>query len=145
MYVAIPNKYSIYPEIILHDHNIMNGITINVPKWRKYIREIVLSGVEVIDMFPVFMKHKNECALFSKDHNISSLGAKLTDDMITEYINATTENLDSSYAIEHEYQNIFSYDPKPNVELARVCFVMNNGFRESFRKQYSEMSRVAIL
>ena len=143
IYAAIPNKYSIYPELICSDRSLMNGITINVPQWRKYIRELLVLGVEVIDMFPVFTSHKNECALFSKDHFISSSGASLTADTIAEYLRATTGNLDSSYSIENEYQHIFA-GAMSEVETARVCFIMKNGLREPFWNQNAQISKIAI-
>ena len=75
IYAALPNKCSIYPEIICGDLSLMHRKTINVPQWRKYLRDVMLAGVEVIDLLPVFMKHRESSALFSKDHHVSPSGA----------------------------------------------------------------------
>lgn len=52
--------------------------------------EMLESGVEVLDMFPVFQEHK-ECPLFSYEHNISPEGAELTARFIADYIKGTSK------------------------------------------------------
>ena len=144
IYIALPNKFNIYPEIICDDLALLNGRTICVPQYRKYIRELVISGIEVIDMLPVFIRHKEDFALFSKDHHISALGAKLTADTVSEYLCSTTKNITSDCKIEAEEQYIFLSDMNNTIETARVCFTLKNGKRVPFWNQHSDTSKIAI-
>ena len=88
LYVALPCKGVIYPEIAVNDNLYQKGAS-TAPQWRKMVLEMLESGVEVIDMFPVFQKHK-EIPLFSYEHNISPEGAELTACTIADYIKKTS-------------------------------------------------------
>ena len=144
IYAALPNKGSIYPEIICADLAKLNGKTINVPQWRKYIRELIASGVEVIDLLPVFMTHRDEARLFSKEHHISAAGAKLTAETVAEYLKFTTKNIDAGYHIEHERNNIFCSDIVNEYETADVYFIVKDGIRSAYWNQDTDASRIAI-
>ncbi|MBQ7594225.1 MAG: hypothetical protein IJU48_07715, partial [Synergistaceae bacterium] len=145
IYIALPNKCNIYPEIICDDLTLLNGKTIFVPQYRKFIRELVTSGVEVIDMLPVFMRHKEDFALFSKDHHVSISGAKLIADTAAEYLRLTTKNITGDFNVDSEEQYIFLDDINDkNTELARVFFTMKDGKRVPFWNQHSDISKIAI-
>ena len=145
IYTALPNKCNIYPEIICDDLTLLNGKTICVPQYRKFIRELVMSGIEVIDMLPVFMRHKEDFPLFSKEHHISALGAKLVADTAAEYLRLTTKNITEDFNIESEEQYVFLDDINDkNMELARIFFTMKDGKRVPFWNQHTGTSKIAI-
>lgn len=55
------------------------------------VLEMLEFGVEVIDLFPVFQKYKED-GLFSYEHNISPEGAQLTAKVIADYVKKTSMN-----------------------------------------------------
>lgn len=89
IYVALPCKGMIYPEVAVEKYLFRNGAS-TAPQWRKMVLEILESGVEVLDMFPVFQRYK-EYPLFSYEHNISPEGADLTARFIANYIRQTSK------------------------------------------------------
>lgn len=91
IYVALPCKGVIYPELAVERSLFRVGAPTG-PQWRKMVLEMLESGVEEIDMFPVFWQHRNHL-LYSYEHNISPEGAALTAQIISDYIK-NTSNLD---------------------------------------------------
>lgn len=85
IYVPLPNKGVIYPSII---SNATSGLQMNSPQWRMYLNSIVTqsNGIEVVDAFDILMKNKDECAVFSKGHHISSLGADIIAKELGQYL-----------------------------------------------------------
>lgn len=74
------------------------------PQYRKHISDLLDRGVEVVDLYPVFKEwadvHGEEEQLFSKDHHISPVGAKLIADTIADYLKKTTEGLEESLSVQ---------------------------------------------
>ena len=152
IYVALPNKGNVYPEIICDDMEVLRGKTPNNPQWRKYLRETILSGVEVIDVLPTFMKFRHRLTLFTKGHNISNLGAKIVGDMIAKYLKDTTPGLEFNYK-KIEENRCYNFrtgdygDPGYDGAL-EVCvshIINEGGKRIPYWNQGAEDSKIAIL
>lgn len=92
IYVSLPLKLSVYPELVAQDSTFLKGAS-TLPQFRQMTLELLKNDVEVVDIFPVFMRHKKDSAthLFAKGHYISSEGARLTAQTLAEYLQATTE------------------------------------------------------
>lgn len=88
IYVALPCKGVIYPELVVGSSQYRKGAP-TAPQWRKMVLEMLEAGVEVLDMFPVFQENKDK-QLFSFEHNISPEGAELTAKVTAEYIKSTS-------------------------------------------------------
>lgn len=97
IYVALPNKGVIYPQLICDDPLLYHHKTSCAPQWRKFVNEVVDSEIEIIDIYPVFRNwadsHSVDECLFSKKHNISGIGAKLVADTITEYLMKSADDV----------------------------------------------------
>lgn len=90
IYVGIPCKLAVYPELVIEDDEIpRDGIII--PQWRNFERNILKNDVELVDCYSEFMIQKNEQMLFSKNHHISPAGASIIAKCIKKYIDKTTE------------------------------------------------------
>lgn len=78
IYVALPCKAAIYTHYYISSEFIpKDGIVI--PQWRKMLLEIMLAGVEVVDMFPIFLEHKRaERPLYLESHMWGPYAAELT-------------------------------------------------------------------
>ena len=76
--------------------------------------------------------HRDEACLFSKGHNISATGAKLTAETVAEYLKFTTKNIDAGYHIEHERNNIFCSDLVNEHETADVYFIVKDWLRSAW-------------
>ena len=87
IYVALPCKKVIYPELV--SSSFKEGAT-TAPQWRKIVSELLQKGVEVIDMFPIFMQNKDTNRLFAFGHHISYEGTSLTAKSIADYIKQTS-------------------------------------------------------
>lgn len=87
IYVALPCKKVIYPQLV--SSSFKESAT-TAPQWRKMVLELLQNGVEVIDMFPVFMQNKEMNRLFAFGHHISYEGASLTAKTIADYIKQTS-------------------------------------------------------
>ena len=98
-------------------------------------------------MYPVFMKHKDESNLFSKEHHISTFGAKLTGMTAADYIKQTTIGLNSDFDLLREPSVVYLSDyGKPDL-LAEECdtfFLMKGGRKICYWNQDTESSRIAI-
>lgn len=91
IYVSLPLKLSIYPELVANDSCFLKGAS-TLPQFRQMTLELLENNVEVIDMSPIFMQNKNglDSHLFAKGHHISYAGANLTARTIADYIKSTT-------------------------------------------------------
>lgn len=115
--VALPNKGAVYPKLICDKPELYNQKTSPAPQYRKHISDLLGTGVEVIDIFPVFKdwadKYGLENLLFSKDHHISPLGAKLIAESIADYLKKTTDGL--SKTIDVKQAPYYYYDNSASV------------------------------
>lgn len=101
IYVALPCKGAIYPEIITNIA-LLKGKTNCIPQWRKMLKEIVEADVEVIDMLPEFQYCKSkERNLYLKDHRISPVGAKIVGERLGEYLRMTVD-FENTMELEQE-------------------------------------------
>ena len=89
LYVSLPLKLSVYPEIVARDGTYIKNAS-TLPQFRAMHLELLRNGVEVIDCFPVFLANKHKTNLFSQSHQISRDGATLTAMIIADYLNKTT-------------------------------------------------------
>lgn len=92
LYVSLPLKLSVYPELVAKIPTSLKGAS-TLPQFRQMTLELLQNGVEVVDIFPLFMQHKKDSTthLFAKGHHISSEGARLIAQTLAEYLRATTE------------------------------------------------------
>ena len=106
LHVALPNKGFVYPWLICNNKKLYERFTMPAPQYRKHISELLDAGVEVVDLYPVFKtwveEHGNNEPLFSKDHHISPVGAKLIADTISEYLKQTTEGFDERLKVQQK-------------------------------------------
>ena len=97
VYVCLPNKGAVYPDLICDEPGLYQGHTCVAPQWRKYVADFLQTDVEILDMYPVFRdwvaEHGRSEPLFAKEHNISSTGAKLVADAIADYLGKTMPSL----------------------------------------------------
>lgn len=82
------------------------------PQYRKYVLSLLDLGLEVIDLYPVFKEwvdiHGADDLLFSKDHHISPMGAKLVADTIADYLKRTTTDIKETLKVNQN--SIMFYD-----------------------------------
>ena len=119
----------------------------NSPQWRKYIKNVIDAGIEVIDMYPIFMKHRSENNLFSKEHHISTFGAKITGMAISDYIKKTTISLNNDFNLLSEPILIYSSDYGNPELLSEKCdkFYLMNGIQKvNYWNQETQSSKIAI-
>lgn len=106
LHVALPNKGFVYPWLICNDKKLYEQFSMPAPQYRKHISELMDAGVEVLDLYPVFKawvdEHGDNELLFSKDHHISPVGAKLIADTIADYLKKTTEGLEGSLIVSQD-------------------------------------------
>lgn len=133
LYVALPCKGVIYPELAVDRRLVREGAS-TAPQWRKMVLEMLEGGVEVIDMFPVFQKHKTK-PLFSYEHNISPEGAELTACTIGDYIKRTStlEDIQKNIFTAHEdlmwYYPWQTNAPEKQVRLYKERYIKKDGLR----------------
>lgn len=101
IYAALPCKGVFYPEIAVPEET-LNGKTQNCPQWRKMLREITEAGVELLDLLEPLMLKKDELPLYTKDHYISPLCARLVAHEIAEYLQKTTRLPEGSLELRSE-------------------------------------------
>lgn len=147
IYVALPCKKTIYPELI--SSSFRQGAT-TAPQWRKMVLELLQKDVEVIDMFPHFMQNKNTNHLFDFEHFISYEGAKLTAKVIADYLKETSffeTKTNSQFELVEKLKNrsnrfyrvnfVFK-DEKPyipyNENLSNIC-IFGNCNLQAFHKE----------
>ena len=89
IYVPLPNKGVIYPEVLELPTRMKSGV--NSPQWRKYVRDVVEAGVEVVDVLPNFVRRKNDknSVYNTVQHYLSSYGAMVVADEISNYLQIT--------------------------------------------------------
>lgn len=111
IYVPLPNKKAIYPELVVDEKYIEKGKCL-IPQWRRFLSELAKDDyIEIIDVYQDFVENK-ESDLFSKvEHNISPKGAELVGNKIAEYLQNTTQ-------IEKNGMQIVSTEMKIPVESA---------------------------
>lgn len=103
LYVALPPKMAIYPEIMLPS-SLYGHVPSIIPQWRRLVLKLLESGMEVIDAFPHFIDIKKENELegrnsfafsvggaesygiFSFMHEISVIGADAIAKIMADYI-----------------------------------------------------------
>lgn len=106
IYACLPNKGMVYPRLICEDESVFNGMRHIAPQYRKYVGDVSLGGVEIIDLYPAFREwadtRGSRDALFSKGHEISPEGARLTGDAVADYIRATTRGISENLEIRRE-------------------------------------------
>lgn len=148
IYAALPNKGVVYPSRICPDESFMAGKSINVPQWRKYLYQVMDAGVETIDVLPSFMKMRDQHQVFSKEHHISSVGAKIISDLIADYLRRTTEGIISVCQIEREERYYFLSDyrePVKSEELCSICLISKNRKGKiPYWNQDTKNSKIAI-
>lgn len=148
IYAAIPNKGVVYPSRICPDEQLLKGKSINAPQWRKYLFQVIDAGVETVDVLPGFIKMRDRYQVFSKEHNVSSQGAKIIADLIASYLKRTTKGITPRLQIEREDQYYFPSDyrkPEKNEELCSICRISQNGKgKVPYWNQDTKDSRIAI-
>lgn len=97
VYVALPCKKAVYPEIVLPQSLLPQDGNI-IPHWRKMISDIVDTGVEVVDLYPYFRHYRDQNRLFSYGHDISAVGASLIASVVSTYLSETTQGIPTTYA-----------------------------------------------
>ncbi len=92
IYVSLPLKLSVYPELAARDSTFLMGAS-TLPQFRQMYLELLQEGVEVIDVFPTFMKAKQDSSipLFDLTHNISQEGARIVAQAVADHIKETTD------------------------------------------------------
>ena len=104
----------------------MGGVLRNSPQWRKYISEVLNAGIEVIDMYPIFIEKRKCERLFSKYHHISAIGADIVGNAVARYLKETTIGISNIFDIHRELNLIYSsdYGDPDNVrELAYTHYI----------------------
>lgn len=108
IYVPIPCKLSIYPELYMHKKDIPeDGIV--VPQWQKMILDLLLMGVEVIDLLPYFLTIKNDNPMlytesFFWSPTAAHFAAKLLAQYLHTYKNKTNEYKFYQKTIKQKYR-----------------------------------------
>ena len=87
IYVPLPCKGAVYPEIIVESDFIPDDGMI-IPQWRNMLYELALNNIELVDCYNELCNVKKT---FTKNHHISPLGAQIVGKKIAGYIMKTTE------------------------------------------------------
>lgn len=103
IYVALPCKKAVYPEIILPLDFISRHSNI-IPQWRYMLYDLLIHNVEVVDLYPYFVRYRENNKLFSYGHDISCIGSILIGNILGSYLLDTTENLTESDPLKHNFQ-----------------------------------------
>lgn len=86
IYIALPCKAAVYPEMYI-DKQVLPKDEIVIPQWRKVLFEAMCLGVNVIDMFPVFLQNKAfGDMLFDFGHMITPYAAAIIGETVAEYV-----------------------------------------------------------
>lgn len=156
IYAPLPNKGMIYPEILNLDISV-EDLPFNYPQYRKYIREIVNNGVELVDLFPVFQEEKKKGRnLFTYAHHISAAGVQITAESIADYLQKTCRRLVSDFRmIRHNITVPYTetdYPVKDNCFEQEVCMCLypkscaDTGFLTvPYYNQESDESPIAVI
>lgn len=145
IYVALPCKKALYPEIIVPPE-IMPPVPNIIPQWRKMLRDLLLAGVEVIDMLPVMGQSRKKLendhppfpmsgdvkkeafSLFSFYHDISPIGADVISSEIASYLALTTPEIE-----------IRKYQGRPVVFMEDNCYWQTEWINKPDIKEQSEI------
>ena len=92
IYVALPCKLAIYPELAVNN-NVLPQDRLVIPQWRKMLHKLLEYGVEVIDCYDSFRMYSSDIMLYSKNHHISPFGAAVVGEQIALYLKETTKIL----------------------------------------------------
>lgn len=66
IYVPIPCKLSIYPELYVNKSHIPNDMIL-VPQWQKFVFDLLVADIEVFDLLPLFLNlKKNKTMLYTE-------------------------------------------------------------------------------
>jgi len=98
-------------------------------------------------MYPVFMEHKNDNNLFSKEHHISTFGAKIAGKAISDYIKQTTIGINNNFNLLCEPALIYSSDYGNPEILSEECdkiYLMNGMRKVNYWNQETNSSKIAI-
>jgi len=143
---ALPNKGAIYPQLICDKPELYNQKTTTAPQYRKHILDLLNAGVEVVDIYPVFRswadEHGDKDLLFSKDHHISPLGAKLIADTIANYLKETTEGLNGTLDVKQ--QRLFYYDNSASADNLSEIWINYTNNENVVKEQFNKNSSIAI-
>ena len=91
IYVPLPNKKAIYPELVVDEKYIENGKCL-IPQWRRFLSELAKDDyIEIIDVYQDFVENKESDLFSNVEHNISPKGAELVGKKIAEYLQDTTQ------------------------------------------------------
>ncbi len=131
IYVPLPNKGVIYPNLLLDNAVELQGNKVsNSPQWRRFVNDVVEAGVETVDIFPVYENVKEKINLFSKLHHISGLGAEVVAEAVANYLRQTTVDIPEivSYNCKKEmttvefegWSRLYISSPFENEELSIV-------------------------
>ena len=150
IYIALPNKGCIYPSIIYEgmDIDFKKELSMcNSPQWRKYVKDVVASGVEVLDMYPIFMKYKQYNDLFSKQHYISPYGAKITGETIANYLKMTTDGITEYFNIDKDEYLAYSSNKSHSEnqkELLDIFYFYDDNRKVCYWNQGITNSKICI-
>ncbi len=89
VYVSLPCKIAIYPEIIGLGVDIPTD-RIVIPQWRNQLYRLSSLGVEIVDCYDEFQRVRQKGDLYSKNHHISPYGAQVIAKRISDYLRETT-------------------------------------------------------
>lgn len=148
VYVALPNKGMVNLSL-LGDEKLLSDRSGNAPQYRKYIKNVIMGGGEVIDMLPVFETHKMDNRnLFSKGHHISSYGAKLTGETIAKYLINTTKGISPQIKIYHDANCEYFADVGNPEELKiirdKYYILDEKGVKTCYWNQCTDESKILI-
>ncbi len=91
LYVPLPCKLAIYPELAIEDSIIPVDRNV-IPQWRHYIRKCAMMGIEIVDCYEAFLN--SDEMLFTKNHHISPNGAKLIGEIVAKYLVETVDRIE---------------------------------------------------
>lgn len=98
-------------------------------------------------MFPIFMRHKEKCDLFSKDHHISAFGARIIGEYVADYIRNSTDKVDEVLHLSRDRCRLYMSDygnPEMQIEDADVYYITEENVKVYFWNQRKEEARVVI-
>lgn len=122
IYVALPCKVAVYPEILL-PKSVYERLPNIIPQWRFMIRGLLERGVETLDLLPYLMDKKSElqstglvpfpkphndnrrpnsCGLYGFYHYISPIGSDVIAEYVASYLAATTQGIQSATNLKLE-------------------------------------------
>lgn len=95
IYVPLPCKLAVYPEIIGVD-NILPKDKCIIPQWRNMLMELSKYDIEMADVYDDFIENKYPNCLFSRNHHVSPFGADVIAEVVSRYLLETTKIYDDA-------------------------------------------------